>query len=162
MTLKQLMEYGEALGRTLAPGDVVALTGDLGAGKTTLTRAIAAGLCVTDEVTSPTFALIHEYGGGRLPLYHFDVYRLGDVSELDELGYEDYFFGGGITVVEWADMIDECLPEGAVRIRLQHCGDASLRDVETLRGLPGGGSVDGSQGCPAAGDAGRQDGGAHG
>ncbi len=117
-------EETEALGMELAqelgPGSVVALFGDLGAGKTTFTKAIAKGLGISDLITSPTFTIIHEYESGRLPLYHFDVYRLGDEEELYELGYEEYFYGSGVTVVEWADRVEACLPEDAIRINISY------------------------------------------
>ncbi|MDR1798065.1 MAG: tRNA (adenosine(37)-N6)-threonylcarbamoyltransferase complex ATPase subunit type 1 TsaE [Clostridiales Family XIII bacterium] len=125
-----MREYGERLGSGLPAGAVVALYGDLGAGKTTLAQAIACGLGVKEPVTSPTFTLIHEYGGGRLPLYHFDVYRLSDASEMDELGYEEYFYGDGVCVVEWADRVEGLLPDGAVRIALAYTDDEGAREVE--------------------------------
>lgn len=115
----------EALGRRLAerlrPGDVVALFGQLGAGKTVLTKGLCAGLGVDAElVTSPTFTILHEYTTGRLPVYHFDAYRVERLEELFDLGYEDYFFNGGVCVVEWADKVDEILPAEALRIRINH------------------------------------------
>jgi tRNA threonylcarbamoyladenosine biosynthesis protein TsaE len=177
---RELRDYGIRLADSLRIGSVVALIGDLGTGKTTLTKAIAEGLGVADSVTSPTFTLINEYGGGRLPLYHFDVYRLGEsdgganetkgdgssvlletkgdgssvlletkgetkgdgssvllaldadercpfalgnedvYSEMDQLGWEDYFYGKGVCVVEWADMIEEILPKDAIRVTIAH------------------------------------------
>ena len=114
----ELKEYGLKLGRALSSGTVIALIGDLGAGKTTLTKAIAEGLEIKEHVTSPTFTLINEYESGRLPLYHFDVYRLDDIDEMEMLGYEEYFYGNGITVVEWADKISELLPEDATVIEI--------------------------------------------
>ena len=98
----------------------MALTGDLGTGKTTLTKAIAAGLGVTDVITSPTFNIVKQYDSGRLPLYHFDVYRIGDVDEMYEIGYEEYFFGDGVCVIEWADLIEEIIPDDAVRIEIEY------------------------------------------
>jgi tRNA threonylcarbamoyladenosine biosynthesis protein TsaE len=129
------MEFGASLARDLRPGAVIALTGDLGAGKTTLTKAIADGLGVTDPVTSPTFTIINEYGGGRLPLYHFDIYRLdgpGIYEELENVGYEDYFYGRGVCVVEWADLAPEILPQDAVRILLSHTGSPDRREVSAV------------------------------
>ena len=116
---KETERIGEAIGRASEPGTVVALIGDLGTGKTTLTKSIARGLGVTETVTSPTFNIIREYKSGRIPLYHFDVYRIGDPDEMFELGYEEYFYGDGICVVEWADIIEELLPEDAVIIRIE-------------------------------------------
>lgn len=100
----ETVEFGAEIGRKAVAGAVIALTGDLGAGKTTLTKAIAAGLGVEDVITSPTFNIVKEYDTGRLPLYHFDVYRIGDEDEMYELGYEEYFYGEGVCVVEWADL----------------------------------------------------------
>ena len=111
-------KLGERIGQAAVPGMVVALIGDLGTGKTTLTKSIARGLGVTETVTSPTFNIIREYKSGRIPLYHFDVYRIADPDEMFELGYEEYFYGDGICVVEWADIIEELLPENAVIIRI--------------------------------------------
>jgi len=112
--------FGKELAGKLRPGDIVALTGDLGTGKTTLTKYIAEGLGITEIITSPTFTIVQEYTGGRLPLYHFDVYRIGDPDEMYELGYEEYFFGRGVCVVEWADMIPELIPEGSIWIRIEY------------------------------------------
>jgi tRNA threonylcarbamoyladenosine biosynthesis protein TsaE len=113
-------EYGIELAKKLKPGDVVALIGDLGTGKTTLTKSIAEGLGIMEMITSPTFTIVQEYTEGRLPLYHFDVYRLSDLEEMYELGYEEYFFGQGVSVVEWADQIMEIIPEEAIVIRIEY------------------------------------------
>ena len=115
---KETEKLGEAMGRVAVPGTVIALIGDLGTGKTTLTKSIARGLGVTETVTSPTFNIIREYRSGRIPLFHFDVYRIADPDEMYELGYEEYFYGDGVCVVEWADLIEELLPEDAVIIRI--------------------------------------------
>ena len=123
-------QIGEAIGRASEPGTVVALIGDLGTGKTTLTKSIARGLGVTETVTSPTFNIIREYKSGRIPLYHFDVYRIGDPDEMFELGYEEYFYGDGICVVEWADIIEELLPEDAVIIRIERGADEEEREYK--------------------------------
>ncbi len=135
MIIKNEMEtaaFGMDLGRRVCPGTVIALTGDLGAGKTTLTKAIAQGLGIADMITSPTFTLVKEYGSGRLPLYHFDVYRIGDVDEMYELGYEEYFYGNGVCVVEWADLIEELLPENAVRIQIEYGGKEGERAYQCI------------------------------
>ena len=116
---KETEQIGEQIGRTAKPGTVIALIGDLGTGKTTLTKSIARGLGVTETVTSPTFTIIREYRSGRLPLYHFDVYRIADPEEMYELGYEEYFYGDGVCVVEWADIIEELLPEDAMIIYIE-------------------------------------------
>ena len=125
---KETERIGEAIGRAAEPGTVVALIGDLGTGKTTLTKSIARGLGVTETVTSPTFNIIREYKSGRIPLYHFDVYRIGDPDEMFELGYEEYFYGDGICVVEWADIIEELLPEDAVIIRIERGASEEERE----------------------------------
>ena len=115
---KETEKLGEAIGRAATAGMVIALIGDLGTGKTTLTKSIARALGVTETVTSPTFNIIREYESGRIPLYHFDVYRIADPDEMFELGYEEYFYGDGVCVVEWADIIEELLPEDAIIIRI--------------------------------------------
>jgi len=115
---KETLEFGEELGRKASPGDIFCLDGDLGTGKTVIAKGIAAGLGVKEPVSSPTFTVVKEYDEGRLPFYHFDVYRIEDPLEMDEIGYEDYFYGEGVTVVEWSDMISELIPKNAVKIRL--------------------------------------------
>jgi tRNA threonylcarbamoyladenosine biosynthesis protein TsaE len=116
------LTFGRTLGSLLAPGDVVALTGGLGAGKTTLTQGVAAGLGVNEEVTSPTFTLIHEYSG-RVPLFHFDTYRLTRPLELAELGFDEYIERGGVAIVEWADRIEPILPSERIDITMEQVGD---------------------------------------
>ena len=123
-------EYGYKLAEEAVPGQVIALIGDLGAGKTTLTKYIAEGLGVTEHVQSPTFTIVREYHSGRMPLYHFDVYRIDDPDEMFEIGYEEYFYGDGLCVVEWADKIEELLPEGTRIIRLSYGGAEEERIVE--------------------------------
>ena len=108
------------MGKEAFPGEVLALIGDLGTGKTTLAKAIARGLGVTETLTSPTFTIVQEYDTGRLPLYHFDVYRVNDEDELFEIGLEDYFHKGGVCLIEWADLIEDLLPEDAVTIRMAY------------------------------------------
>lgn len=127
-------EFGKELAKKLKPGDVVALIGDLGTGKTTLTKSIAEGLGITEMITSPTFTIVQEYTEGRLPLYHFDVYRLCDLEEMYELGYEEYFFGQGVCVVEWADQIMEIIPEDAIVIRIEYGAneDERIYKIENL------------------------------
>lgn len=117
---KEVEELGLVLADKLGPGSVVALTGELGVGKTTFTKAIARGLGITALLTSPTFTIIHEYRDGRLPLYHFDVYRIEDEEELYELGYEEYFYGDGVCVIEWADRIADFLPEDTIHIHIAY------------------------------------------
>lgn len=114
------VSFGMELAKKAKAGTVIALTGDLGAGKTTLTKSIAKGLEIEDIITSPTFNIVKEYDTGRLPLYHFDVYRIGDVDEMYELGYEEYFYGNGICVVEWADLIEDIMPEDTMWIQIEY------------------------------------------
>ncbi len=141
--------FGAELGRNASPGDVIALIGDLGAGKTALTSAIAEGLGVTGRISSPTFTIVKEYRTGRIPLYHFDVYRLagneeiiswrdfwgetgrdlreGAIDELDNIGADEYFYGDGLTVVEWADLVLEALPENTKYIFIEYAPEEGQR-----------------------------------
>jgi tRNA threonylcarbamoyladenosine biosynthesis protein TsaE len=116
------LDIGRIIGENLTGGAVVALTGELGAGKTCLTQGIAKGLGIPEGyyVTSPTFTLINEYPG-RIPLYHMDVYRLSDSRELEDMGYEEYFYGDGVVVIEWAEKVDDIIPAEALSIKLEHC-----------------------------------------
>ncbi len=109
---------GQRLGQDAIPGQVYALVGDLGVGKTIFAKGFADGMGVKASVNSPTFTIVKEYQGERMPFYHFDVCRIGDVSEMDEIGYEDYFYGDGVCLIEWADLIDEILPGDAVHISI--------------------------------------------
>ena len=108
---EETFALGKKIGEMARPGEIYTLTGDLGVGKTVFTQGVAAGLGITEPVSSPTFTIIQEYDSGRLPFYHFDVYRIGDIEEMDEIGYDDYFFGQGICLIEWANLIEEILPE---------------------------------------------------
>lgn len=110
--------FGKKLGEAAKPGDIICLDGDLGVGKTVFTQGFAAGLNIDDYVNSPTFTIVKEYEG-RLPLYHFDVYRIGDSSEMEEIGYEDYFYGKGVTIIEWPELIPDIIPEEAHWIRIK-------------------------------------------
>ena len=110
---------GKRLGAEAKPGDVYTLVGDLGVGKTVFTQGIAEGLGITEPVSSPTFTIVQVYEEGRMPFYHFDVYRIGDIEEMDEIGYEDYFYGEGVCLIEWADLIRELLPEHTGRIVIE-------------------------------------------
>ena len=116
---KETRALGEELGRQAVPGSLYTLTGDLGAGKTVFTQGFARGLGITEHVNSPTFTIVQEYDGGRLPFYHFDVYRIGDLEEMDEIGYEDYFYGDGVCLIEWAELIEELLPLKRTAIRIE-------------------------------------------
>ena len=110
---------GEQLAKEARPGDIYTLEGDLGVGKTIFTKGVARGLGIDEPVTSPTFTILQEYDSGRLPLYHFDVYRIGDPEEMEEIGYDDYFFGEGICLIEWANLITEILPENIIQITIE-------------------------------------------
>ena len=116
---EETFALGKALGEKASPGQIYTLDGDLGTGKTVFTQGVAAGLGITEAISSPTFTIIQEYDTGRLPLYHFDVYRIGDSEEMEEIGYDDYFFGEGICLIEWADLIREILPEHVIRITIE-------------------------------------------
>ncbi|MEG0924628.1 MAG: tRNA (adenosine(37)-N6)-threonylcarbamoyltransferase complex ATPase subunit type 1 TsaE [Anaerovoracaceae bacterium] len=113
-------QFGLDLAAKLKPNQVVALIGDLGTGKTTLTKYIAEGLGITGMITSPTFTIVCEYHDGRMPLYHFDVYRINDIEEMFEIGAEEYFYGGGVSIIEWADQIEEILPEDTLYVFLEY------------------------------------------
>ena len=116
---KDTYELGEKIGQMAKPGMVISLTGDLGVGKTVFTQGLAKGLGIEEPVNSPTFTIVQVYEEGRLPLYHFDVYRIGNIEEMDEIGYEDYFYGEGVCLIEWADLIREILPEQMCRVTIE-------------------------------------------
>ena len=116
---KETFLLGEKLGRQASAGQIYTLNGDLGVGKTVFTQGVAAGLGIAEPVNSPTFTIIQEYEGGRLPFYHFDVYRIGDIEEIEEIGYDDYFFGEGVCLIEWAELIEELLPENIISITIE-------------------------------------------
>ena len=116
-------KIGERLAQKLAPGTVLAYRGDLGAGKTAFTRGLAAGLGYKGRVTSPTFAIVNEYEGGRLPLFHFDMYRLNSADDLFDIGWEDYLSRGGVCAVEWSENVMDALPEDTVWVRIAREGD---------------------------------------
>ena len=126
-------EETEAIGRKIAakllPGDIIAYYGDLGAGKTAFTRGLAAGLGVTEQVTSPTYTIVNEYLSGRLPLFHFDMYRLGSADDLFDIGWEDYLARGGVCAVEWSENVEEAL-NGAIRITISK--DPADENVRTI------------------------------
>ena len=116
---QETFALGQRIGLEALPGQVYTLIGDLGVGKTVFTQGVADGLGITEPVNSPTFTILQVYEEGRLPLYHFDVYRIGDVEEMDEIGYEDYFYGDGVCLIEWANLIEEILPEKYTEIRIE-------------------------------------------
>ena len=116
---KETFELGKKIGENAKAGQIYTLTGDLGVGKTVFTQGLAAGLGITEPVNSPTFTIVQEYHEGRLPLYHFDVYRIADVSEMDEIGYEEYFFSDGVCLIEWGTLIEELLPDSTITITIE-------------------------------------------
>ena len=123
-------KLGRKLGENAKPGEVYTLIGDLGVGKTVLTQGRADGLGITEAICSPTFTIVQVYEEGRIPFYHFDVYRIGDIEEMDEIGYEDYFYGDGLTMIEWANLIEEILPSKRKEITIE-------KDLEKgFAGLP--------------------------
>lgn len=116
---RETYELGRKIGLEAMPGQIYCLDGDLGTGKTVFTQGFAAGLGIEEAVNSPTFTIVQVYEEGRLPLYHFDVYRIGDVEEMEEIGYEDYFYGEGVCLIEWAELIEDILPENRIRITIE-------------------------------------------
>lgn len=125
---------GQRLAERLQPGDVIAYTGDLGAGKTAFTRGLARGLGITERITSPTFTIVNEYQGGRLPLFHFDMYRLGSSDELYEIGWEDYLARGGVCAVEWSEIVADALEEDCIRVDIRQ-GDTENQRKITIEGV---------------------------
>lgn len=116
---EETFAYGKSFGEQVQPGQVCTLIGDLGVGKTVFTQGVAAGLGISEPVNSPTFTILQIYEEGRLPFYHFDVYRIGDVEEMEEIGYEDCFYGEGVCLIEWADLVAEIIPEKHTRITIE-------------------------------------------
>lgn len=125
---------GRALVQRLQPGAVVAFTGDLGAGKTAFVRGMAQGLGIPQRVTSPTFTIVNEYEGGRLPLFHFDMYRLGSSDELFDIGWEDYLARGGVCAVEWSENVDDALDEDAIRVDIRRGAQDDQRVISVTNG----------------------------
>lgn len=132
---EETQALGRRLGEKLGPGAVVAFTGDLGAGKTAFTRGLAQGLGIGERVTSPTFTIVNEYEGGRLPLFHFDMYRLGSSDELFDIGWEDYLARGGVCAVEWSENVADALEDDAIRVEIRRGADANQRRI-TLSNAP--------------------------
>ena len=116
---RETFEFGEKLGKKACPGQIYTLIGDLGVGKTVFTQGLARGLDITEAISSPTFTIVQVYEEGRLPFYHFDVYRIGDIEEMEEIGYDDYFFGQGVCMIEWANLIEEILPEDIIEVTIE-------------------------------------------
>ena len=118
-TPQETFELGRTLGEQARRGEIYCLDGDLGVGKTVFTQGFAKGLGILEPVNSPTFTILQQYEDGRMPLYHFDVYRIGDVEEMEEIGYEDCFFGEGVCLIEWSSLIKELLPEDAIHVSIE-------------------------------------------
>ena len=116
---QETFDLAKRLGEQAEPGTVYMLTGDLGVGKTVFAQGLAQGLGIDEAINSPTFTIVQVYDEGRLPFYHFDVYRIGDIEEMDEIGYEDYFYGDGVCLVEWAELIEELLPKTRVELLIE-------------------------------------------
>ena len=133
---KETFQLGKKIGKKALPGQIYTLNGDLGVGKTVFTQGVASGLEIGEPVNSPTFTILQDYEGGRLPFYHFDVYRIGDIEEMEEIGYDDYFFGEGICLIEWAQLIEEILPENVISVTIEKdpAKDFDYRKI-TIEGL---------------------------
>ena len=133
---KETFQLGEKIGEKALPGQIYTLNGDLGVGKTVFTQGVASGLEIGEPVNSPTFTILQEYEGGRLPFYHFDVYRIEDIEEMEEIGYDDYFFGEGICLIEWSQLIEEILPENVISVTIEKdpAKDFDYRKI-TIEGL---------------------------
>ena len=135
---EETFALGKKLGELAQPGQIYTLVGDLGVGKTVFTQGLANGLGITEPISSPAFTIIQEYEEGRLPFYHFDVYRIGDIEEMEEIGYDDYFFGQGVCMIEWANLIEELLPENIIQVVIEKDLDKGFdyRRI-TITGLEG-------------------------
>ena len=129
---EETFELGKKIGQNAKPGELYCLTGDLGVGKTVFTQGLAAGLGITEPVNSPTFTILQIYEDGRIPFYHFDVYRIEETEEMEEIGYEEYFYGAGVCLIEWANLIEEILPKEHIRIAIEK-DLASGFDYRTIR-----------------------------
>lgn len=116
---EETYKLGVEIGQKATQGQVYTLVGDLGVGKTVFTQGLAKGLEIEEPISSPTFTIVQVYDEGRLPFYHFDVYRIGDISEMDEIGFEDYVYGEGVSLIEWANLIEEILPEERISITIE-------------------------------------------
>lgn len=133
---EETLKIGSMIGEKLKAGDVISLNGDLGAGKTHITKGIAKGLGVEDYITSPTFIIVNEYEG-RIPLYHFDVYRINDIDEMYEIGFEEYLYGNGVCIVEWGKIVEELLPEYAIKIDINKLDDNTREIIIDDKNNPG-------------------------
>lgn len=132
---EETRKIGYELGEKAAKGEIYCLQGDLGVGKTVFTKGFAQGINITEHITSPTFTIVNEYHSGRIPFYHFDVYRIGDVEEMFEIGYEEYFYGDGVCLIEWAELITDILPDDVKWIKIEKdltSDNENYRKIEVL------------------------------
>ena len=116
---EETFKLGVKIGEQARPGEIYTLNGDLGVGKTVFTQGVARGLGIEEPVNSPTFTIVQVYEEGKMPFYHFDVYRIGDIEEMEEIGYDDYFFGNGVCLIEWAELIQELLPKQIISVTIE-------------------------------------------
>ncbi|WP_397428559.1 tRNA (adenosine(37)-N6)-threonylcarbamoyltransferase complex ATPase subunit type 1 TsaE [Proteiniclasticum sp.] len=131
-SVEETMNLGRKLGTVIEKGSTLCLTGDLGTGKTHFAKGFAKGLGIKDNITSPTFTIVNEYDEGRLPFYHFDVYRVNDIDEILQVGFEEYVYGQGVTLIEWADMIEAILPEELIHVKIEKTENPDERKI-TIR-----------------------------
>ena len=132
---EETRKIGYDLGKKAAKGEIYCLQGDLGVGKTIFTKGFAQGLGITEHITSPTFTIVNEYHSGRIPFYHFDVYRIGEVEEMFEIGYEEYFYGDGVCLIEWAELITDILADDVKWIKIEKdltLNNENYRKIEVL------------------------------
>ncbi len=132
-SVEETMDFGFQLGKVCPRGTVFALTGDLGTGKTHFSKGFARGLGISSTITSPTFTLIHEYQEGRVPFYHFDVYRVNNIDEVLDLGFEEYIYGQGVTLIEWADLIEPLLPDNFIQIKIEKLAESTTKRKITVK-----------------------------
>jgi len=128
-SVEETIEIGRKIGRKIERGTTICLTGDLGTGKTHFAKGLAEGLGITDNITSPTFTIVNEYQEGRIPFYHFDVYRVNDIDEILQVGFEEYVYGQGVTLIEWADMIEPILPDEFIHVKIEKMQNENERTI---------------------------------
>jgi len=128
-SVEETIEVGRKIGRKIGQGMTICLTGDLGTGKTHFAKGLAEGLGITDNITSPTFTIVNEYHEGRIPFYHFDVYRVNDIDEILQVGFEEYVYGQGVTLIEWADMIEAILPDEFIHVKIEKTQNENERII---------------------------------
>lgn len=127
--VEETMIIGERMGKSVEKGTTVCLTGDLGTGKTHFAKGFAKGMGIDENITSPTFTIVNEYHEGRLPFYHFDVYRVNDLDEILDIGFDEYIYGQGVTLIEWADMIEAILPEDFIHVKIEKTDHPDERKI---------------------------------